>query len=100
LTGKYREGQPAPEGSRGESSDYVKGYMTPENYARLSALTAFAKERDHTINELAHAWLLAQPMVSSVISGASKIEHVQANTAACEWALTPEEFDAVSEFLG
>ncbi len=54
----------------------------------------------HTINELAHAWLLAQPMVSSVISGASKIEHVQANTAACEWALTPEEFDAVSEFLG
>lgn len=99
LTGKYREGQPAPEGSRGESSEYVKRYMTPENYARLSALTAFAEERDHTINELAHAWLLAQPMVSSVISGASKIEHVQANTAACEWALTPEEFDAVSGIL-
>lgn len=99
LTGKYREGQPAPEGSRGESSDYVKGYMTPENYARLSALTAFAEERDHTINELAHAWLLAQPMISSVISGASKIEHVQANTASCEWALTPEEFDAVSGIL-
>jgi aryl-alcohol dehydrogenase-like predicted oxidoreductase len=99
LTGKYREGQPAPEGSRGESSEYVKRYMTPENYARLTALTAFAEERDHTINELAHAWLLAQPMVSSVISGASKIEHVKANTAACEWALTPEEFDAVSEIL-
>jgi aryl-alcohol dehydrogenase-like predicted oxidoreductase len=100
LTGKYREGQPAPEGSRGESSDYVKGYMTPENYARLSALTAFVEERDHTINELAHSWLLAQPMISSVISGASKIEHVQANTAACEWALTPEEFDVVTGILG
>ncbi len=99
LTGKYREGQPAPEGSRGESSDYVKGYLTPENYARLSALTAFAEERDHNINELAHTWLLAQPMVSSVISGASKVEHVQANTAACEWTLTPEEFEAVNEIL-
>lgn len=99
LTGKYQEGQPAPEGSRGESSDYVKRYMTPDSYVKLNKLTAFAEERDHTINELAHAWLLAQPMVSSVISGATKIEHVQANAAAGDWELSPEEVAALNEIL-
>jgi len=99
LTGKYEEGQPAPEGSRGESSEYVQRYMTPENYAKLSALTTFAEERGHTINELAHAWLLAQPMVSSVISGATRVEHVQANAAAGEWDLLPEEVTALNEIL-
>jgi aryl-alcohol dehydrogenase-like predicted oxidoreductase len=99
LTGKYKEGQPAPEGSRGESSEYVKRYMTSERFAKLAQLIAFAEERDHTINELAHAWLLAQPMVSSVISGATKVEHVQANAAAGDWELTSEEFAKVNEIL-
>ena len=99
LTGKYREGQPAPEGSRGETSDYVKRYMTPERYAKLTKLMSFAEERDHTINELAHAWLLAQPMVSSVISGATKVEHVQANAAAGDWVLTAEEATTLNEIL-
>ena len=99
LTGKYQEGQPAPEGSRGESSEYVQRYMTPENYAILNRLTAFAQERQHTINELAHAWLLAQPMVSSVISGATKVAHVQANAAAGDWMLTPEEIATLKEIL-
>jgi len=99
LTGKYKQGQPAPAGSRGESSEYVQRYMTPENYVKLARLTAFAEEREHTINELAHAWLLAQPMVSSVISGATKIEHIQANATACEWELLPGEVIAVNEIL-
>ena len=99
LTGKYQEGQPAPEGSRGETSDYVKKYMIPESYAKLAKLTAFAEEQGHTINELAHAWLLAQPMVSSVISGATKVGHVQANAAAGDWELSPEDVIAVNEIL-
>ena len=99
LTGKYQEGQPAPEGSRGETSDYVKKYMIPESYAKLAKLTAFVEEQGHTINELAHAWLLAQPMVSSVISGATKVGHVQANAAAGDWELSPEDVIAVNEIL-
>ena len=99
LTGKYQEGQPAPEGSRGESSQYVQRYMTPKNYAVLNRLTEFAQERQHTINELAHAWLLAQPMVSSVISGATKVAHVQANASAGDWILTPEEVTALNEII-
>jgi aryl-alcohol dehydrogenase-like predicted oxidoreductase len=99
LTGKYIEGQPAPEGSRGETSEYVQRYMTPENYSKLSDLTVFAKERDHTLNELAHAWLLSHPMVSSVISGATRTVHVQANAASGEWELTSDEIVAIREIL-
>jgi aryl-alcohol dehydrogenase-like predicted oxidoreductase len=73
--------------------------MTPENYSKLSDLTVFAKERDHTLNELAHAWLLSHPMVSSVISGATRTEHVQANAASGEWELTSDEIVAIREIL-
>lgn len=100
LTGKYKQGKPAPEGSRGESSQYVQRYMTPENYVKVEKLTAFAQQREHTLNDLAHAWLLTQPLISSVISGATSVEHVQANAAAGEWQLTEEETIEVGEILG
>jgi aryl-alcohol dehydrogenase-like predicted oxidoreductase len=99
LTGKYKEGQPAPEGSRGESSEYVQRYMTTENFSKLAALTVFSEERKHTITELAHAWLLAHPMVSSVISGATKVAHVQANAAASEWVLSSDEVAQINDIL-
>ncbi len=99
LTGKYRPGQPAPPGSRGESSAYVQRYMTAENYARLENLRAFARERGHTLGELAHAWLLAQPQVCSVISGATRVEHIQANAAAEAWRLSAEDLEAIEAIL-
>jgi aryl-alcohol dehydrogenase-like predicted oxidoreductase len=99
LTGKYKEGKPAPDGSRGETSEYVQRYMTQENYTKLAKLAAFSEERNHTINQLAHGWLLAQPMVSSVISGATKIEHVQANAESADWALSPNELAEVNKIL-
>ena len=99
LTGKYKQGQSAPEGSRGETSQYVQRYMTDENYHFLDQLTTFAQSRGHTIGELAHAWLLAQPVISSVISGATKVEHVQANAKSVEWELSAEEFAEVNQIL-
>jgi aryl-alcohol dehydrogenase-like predicted oxidoreductase len=99
LTGKYRRGEPAPEGSRGAESQYVQNYMTDANFDRLEKLTAWAQERGHTMVELAEAWLLAQPAVCSVISGVTKLEQLQANVKAGEWALTPEEVSAVNAIL-
>jgi len=99
LTGKYHQGEPPPPGSRGESSPYVQRYMTGANYSRLESLRAFAQERGHSTNELAHAWLLAQPQVSSVISGATRVEHVQANTISVDWVLSHEELDQISGIL-
>ena len=99
LTGKYKSGNPAPEGSRGESSEYVQRYMTAENYLLVSHLAAFAKKREHSINELAHAWLLAQPQVSSVISGATSVDHVQANADAGDWELSAAEVEEINRIL-
>jgi aryl-alcohol dehydrogenase-like predicted oxidoreductase len=91
LTGKYQRGEPAPAGSRGEESPYVQKYMKDEYYDKLDQLTAFAESRARTLGELAHAWLLAQPQVTSVISGATKVAHVQANAKGGDWLLTGED---------
>ncbi len=99
LTGKYKQGEAAPAGSRGESSPYVQRYMTDENYGIVAKLAAWAEERGHSMVELAHAWLLAQPQVSSVISGATKLSQVQSNAAAADWSLSAEEFAAVNAVL-
>ena len=99
LTGKYRAGQPAPAGSRGESSPYVQKYMTPANYALIEQLSAWSQERGHTLGELAIAWLLAHPEVSSVISGVTRLEQLEANAKAAEWALTPVEVEGVERLL-
>ena len=99
LTGKYKRGEAAPAGSRGENSPYVQKYMTDANYDKVEKMTAWAAERGHTMGELAHAWLLGQPQVSSVISGATKIEQIQANAKAGDWLLTTEEFAAVNAML-
>jgi aryl-alcohol dehydrogenase-like predicted oxidoreductase len=99
LTGKYQRGQPAPAGSRGESSPYVQKYMNDHNYGILERLVSWARERDHTMSELAHAWLLAHPQVSSVISGATRLEQVRDNAKAAAWALTADELKEIDATL-
>lgn len=99
LTGKYKRGQPAPPGSRGESNSYVQRYMTAANYDKVERLTAWAEAHGHAMNELAHAWLLAHPEVCSVISGATKLEQVLDNAKAAEWSLSPEEVKEVNAIL-
>lgn len=91
LTGKYRRGEAPPPGSRGETSPYVQRYLTEANFDKLEKLAAFAEARGRTLNELAHAWLLAQPQVACVISGATRVEQVLANAKAGDWALNEEE---------
>lgn len=99
LTGKYQEGQAAPAGSRGENNAYVQRYMTTGNYAKVRQMTAWAEERGHTMAELAHAWLLAHPAVSSVISGATKVDQIQANAKSAEWALSEAELSEINQIL-
>ncbi len=99
LTGKYQPGQAAPAGSRGESSEYVQRYMTDVNYDRIEKLTAWASAREHSLTELAEAWLLAQPAVCSVISGATKQEQIQSNARAVGWKLSQEDAQQVNAIL-
>jgi aryl-alcohol dehydrogenase-like predicted oxidoreductase len=99
LTGKYQKGKPAPAGSRGEDSEYVQKYMTDKNFDILGKLVSFAKDHGHEMNELAIAWLLAQPQVSSVISGATRLDHVTKNATASEWDLSQDEIKEINELL-
>lgn len=99
LTGKYKRGEAAPPGSRGESSGYVQQYMTDANYTRIEKLAEWAGERGRTLGELAHAWLLAQPQVCSVISGLTRLDHLLQNLKAADWDLSAEELKQVNELL-
>ena len=63
-------------------------------------MEAFATERSHKVGELALAWLLAKPWISTVIAGARNVEQVSANVTAAKWKLTAEEVaevDAISK---
>jgi aryl-alcohol dehydrogenase-like predicted oxidoreductase len=99
LTGKYKRGQAAPPGSRGENNPYVQKYMTDANYDTIEQLSAWAQARDRSMGELAHAWLLAHPQVSSVISGATRLSQVQSNARAAGWYLTKTDLEEVNRIL-
>lgn len=98
LTGKYRKGQPLPADTR-MSMAYFKGGMTDEKLDVVEKLIAFSESRGHTILELAFSWLLGQPVVSSVIAGATKSEQVTANARAPDWKLTAEERAEIDTIL-
>jgi aryl-alcohol dehydrogenase-like predicted oxidoreductase len=92
LTGKYRQGEKAPADSRlSKPMALYDGVISDVNYSRVVKLEAFAKERGHTVAELALAWLLSRPYVPTVIPGAKKPEQVNANVAASGWKLTAED---------
>jgi aryl-alcohol dehydrogenase-like predicted oxidoreductase len=97
LTGKYRRNQAAPEGTRLAQSD--RGMFTDRNFDMLEGLERFAEERGHSILELAFAWLLAKPEVSSVIAGATRPDQVVANAKSADWALTPEDIEVVDAIV-
>lgn len=86
LTGKYRRGEPMPERTRLSGRD-----IEASTFERIEALERFALERGHSLLEFAFAGLLAHPEVASVIAGATRAEQVEANVAAGEWELDPEE---------
>ena len=98
LTGKYRRGQPLPEGSRARDGFGPKVF-TDENLALVEALTEFAAGRGHSMLELAVSWLAAQPAVASVIAGAKSPEQVKANASAAGWRLTEADLAAIEAML-
>ena len=98
LTGKYRRGEPAPAGTR-LVGDRGTRWLTDANFGRIEALEAFATERDHTVGELALAWLASQRVVCSVIAGATRPEQVRENVAALEWRLSRDDRGSIDALL-
>ena len=91
LTGKYRQGEKPPEGTRlGASEQAAAGMLTEANFATLDKLSAVANEAGKQMLDVAIGWLVAQPHVPSVIAGATKPEQVEANVAAGDAKLSPD----------
>jgi aryl-alcohol dehydrogenase-like predicted oxidoreductase len=94
LTGKYRRGEPAPEGSRLQAqAERLEG----ADWDTIEAVEQFASERGLTMLQVAIGGLAAQPGVASVIAGATRPEQVQANVAAAAWEPTAEDLAALDD---
>ena len=101
LTGKYQPGRAAPEGSRGASlGQFVERWMTDEVLTRVAELEQVAKEADLTRAQLAVAWVLRNPNVSSAIVGATRPEQVTENAAAAGVTLDDELVARIDRILG
>ena len=90
LTGKYRRGEPAPEGTRLHGRE-----LDDSRLARVEQLETWAREHGVSLLEVAIGGLAAQPAVVSVIAGATKPEQVRANAAAGSWEPTAEELESL-----
>ncbi len=103
LAGRYRLDTPPPADSRAAAFErtrrYLARYGTAHNYAIIAKLTAWAQQRAHTLADLAIAWLLTEPMVPTVITGASDPEQIVANARAASWKLSQEELAEVRTIL-
>jgi aryl-alcohol dehydrogenase-like predicted oxidoreductase len=97
LTGKYRRGETAPEGSRAALDPARSGWLDRADWDRIEAIEAYAAERDLSPLDVAIAGLAAQPCVASVISGATRAEQVRANAAAMHWQPTDDDLAALNQ---
>jgi aryl-alcohol dehydrogenase-like predicted oxidoreductase len=96
LTGKYRRGEPAPDGTRLAARDQV---ASDEQFDVVEAVGKFASEREVSMTDVAIGALLAQPTVATVIAGATRPEQVRVNVAAARWAPSESDIDELQELL-
>lgn len=99
LTGKYRKGQPIPEGTRVAKSDRYRQLLTEENLDKVERLINYATSHGHTILELAISWLLAHGPVASIIAGASSAQQLRANVSAANWRLGAADVEEINSLL-
>lgn len=98
LTGKYDDGIPAD--SRFGREDWAaKRYVNEENLARVRQLKPIAEELGISRAQLALAWTLRQPGVSSAIIGATRPSQIVDNAAAAEVTLPPDVIDRIDQIL-
>jgi len=100
LTGKYREGEPVPAGTRFAGNERLQQQLTHERLGQVAALTRIAERHGKTTVQLAIAWLLAHPEVSTVIAGATRPEQVEENAGASGSDLDHATMQEIDGILG
>jgi aryl-alcohol dehydrogenase-like predicted oxidoreductase len=104
LTGKYKPGQPPPEGSRATDpnggSDFIKRLLQDDLLERIQNLLPIAADEGLSPAQLAVAWVLQNDNVATAITGGSKPEQVKDNAAAAGKKLSAETMSRIDEVLG
>ena len=101
LTGKYRKGQPLPAGSRAthQADRQINNLLTDENLTKVDELSKIADGLGVSLSVLALGWILRLPQISSVITGASRPEQLEANIAASGLHIPQEALDEIERIL-
>src|SRR5690606_34540680 len=101
LTGKYRVGKPAPEGTRlAISGSQLAEHFLREDYISIAErLRLFCEERGRTLLELAFSWLAVKPVIWSIIAGASSPAQLEQNVKAAGWKLSADELDEIDRIV-
>jgi aryl-alcohol dehydrogenase-like predicted oxidoreductase len=90
LTGKYKRGQDAPQGTRLAKSPER---LAAADFDKIEAIEKFAAERGVSILQVAIGGLAAMPTVASVIAGATKVEQIESNVAAGLWQPSDDDLN-------
>ena len=92
LTGKYRRGAAPPPGSRlAKNQRHAQDFLSEHNWRIVGELEAFALRHGRTMLELAFGWLLRDPVIASVIAGATSPEQIEQNVRAADWTPSAED---------
>ena len=95
LTGKYLGGIP-DDARAAKDGSFAKDFLTPENLKHIRALNELAEGRGQTLAQMAIAWVLRDPRVTSALIGASSVAQLKENlTAAANTSFTDEEIKAI-----
>jgi aryl-alcohol dehydrogenase-like predicted oxidoreductase len=104
LTGKYLPGKKAPAGSRAtdksSGANMIKGWLREEVLEAVQNLKPIADQAGLSMSQLAIAWVLQNPNVSSAIMGATKPKQVKENVKASGVKLDAEIMKAIDSILG
>ncbi|MDQ0188657.1 aldo/keto reductase family protein [Alicyclobacillus cycloheptanicus] len=103
LTGKYKRGQAAPAGSRAATegvSRFIQGMLNDHVLDKVEKLEAVAKRLEITLSQLALAWVLRLPSISSALIGASRPEQVRENVKASGVKLDEQTIAEIETILG
>ena len=99
LTGKYSRSKPWPKGTRFPSlTETARFPIDPDKlYGIVDVLEKIAADRERPVSHVALRYLLEKPGVCSLMTAARNIEQLEANLAATDWDMTPEEISALDE---
>jgi voltage-dependent potassium channel beta subunit len=102
LTGKYKKGEKPPEKSRATDpvgGNFISRFLRDEILEKVAELKSLSDELNVTLGQLAIAWVLSRPGVSSAIVGATKPEQIIENVKATELSLSDEVVRRIDDIL-